>query len=115
MKHPWRFWFIVAVLIIAMLGVIWRMVDLMVFERGFLLSQGDSRSLRTISIPAYRGMITDRNGKPLAISVPIDNVWIDPLKFSPTGRELQQLSKLTKVPAAIIRQVDIENSKRQFS
>lgn len=115
MKHPWRFWFIVAVLIIAVLGVVWRMVDLMVFERGFLLSQGNSRSLRTINIPAYRGMITDRNGQPLAISVPVDDIWIDPLKFSPTGKELKQLSKLTKVPAVAIRQIDLANSKRQFA
>ena len=31
----------------------------------FLQTQGDARSIRSESIPAYRGLITDRNGEPL--------------------------------------------------
>ncbi len=115
MKHSWRFWFIVMLLIIAVFGVIWRMVDLMIIQRGFLLGQGDSRSLRLITIPAYRGIITDRNGSPLSVSVPIDDVWIDPKEFSPVGTQLNQLSDLTKIPADTIRDIYIANIKRQFA
>lgn len=47
-----------------------RIVTLHVFDRPFLQGQGDARILRTESLTAHRGMITDRNGEPLAISTP---------------------------------------------
>src|SRR5690625_5958598 len=27
---------------------------------------------------AYRGVITDRNGEPLAVSTPVESLWVDP-------------------------------------
>ncbi len=36
------------------------------------------RSLREVSIASPRGMITDREGRPLAVSVPVNAVWADP-------------------------------------
>ena len=49
-------------------------------ERGvdFLQHQGDSRAIRNITIPAYRGLITDRNGEPLAISTPVTAIVANP-------------------------------------
>ncbi len=44
----------------------------------FLQSQGDSRILRTVEIPAYRGVITDRRGEPLAISTPVVSICANP-------------------------------------
>ena len=71
------------VLILGLLGMaalvlVWRVVDLHVFNKDFLQSQGDARYLRVVSEPAHRGMITDRYGEPLAISTPVDSVWADP-------------------------------------
>ncbi len=36
------------------------------------------RSLREVAIDAPRGMIVDREGRPLAVSVPVQAVWADP-------------------------------------
>ncbi|MDX1465179.1 MAG: penicillin-binding transpeptidase domain-containing protein [Halomonas sp.] len=55
-----------------------RIVDLHVFDRPFLQGQGDARTLRTDTIPAHRGMITDRHGEPLAISTPVVTLWANP-------------------------------------
>ncbi|QEM81341.1 peptidoglycan D,D-transpeptidase FtsI family protein [Halomonas binhaiensis] len=55
-----------------------RIVDLHVINRTFLQGQGDARTLRTDPIPAHRGMITDRNGEPLAISTPVMTLWANP-------------------------------------
>ncbi|APE29795.1 cell division protein [Halomonas aestuarii] len=55
-----------------------RIVDLHVFDRSFLQGQGDARTLRTDTIPAHRGMITDRHGEPLAISTPVVTLWANP-------------------------------------
>ena len=79
--HPvshWRFRFIVFILLLAALALIWRMIDLMVLKHKFLLDQGDARMVRVVRTQAYRGMITDRNGNPLAISTPVDAAWADP-------------------------------------
>ena len=44
----------------------------------FLRRQGDSRHIRHHSIPAYRGLILDRNGEPLAVSTPVSFITADP-------------------------------------
>jgi len=43
-----------------------------------LVKQEDMRSLREEPIDVPRGMITDREGRPLAVSVPVNAVWVDP-------------------------------------
>ncbi len=74
--------------------LVWRMVDLTVINREFLQNQGDARTLRVVKTPAYRGMITDRNGEPLAISTPVDSVWISPSKFDLSNNKIAQLATL---------------------
>jgi len=79
---PWRFR-LVLVLLVGMAGALaWRIVDLHVFDHDFLKEQGDARSVRHIPIPAHRGLITDRNGEPLAVSTPVTTLWGN-------GKELQ--------------------------
>lgn len=79
---PWRFR-LVLVLLVGMVGALaWRIVDLHVFDHDFLKGQGDARSVRHIPIPAHRGLITDRNGEPLAVSTPVTTLWGN-------GKELQ--------------------------
>ena len=74
----WRFRFVIFVLLLAALALVWRMIDLMVLKRKFLVNQGDARMMRVVKTQAYRGMITDRNGSPFAISTPVDAAWADP-------------------------------------
>src|SRR5471030_975636 len=75
-----------------LLVLIWRMIDLTVLHRQFLQGQGNARSLRTVDIPAYRGMITDRDGAALAISTPVESVWVNPKEFSPDKEQFMALA-----------------------
>ena len=61
-------------------------------ERGvdFLQNQGDNRSIRKVSIPAYRGLITDRNGEPLAVSTPVTAIIANPQQIQ--DKDLKRLS-----------------------
>ncbi|MDX2346439.1 MAG: penicillin-binding protein 2, partial [Legionella sp.] len=90
------------------LGVlVWRMIALMVLDRSFLQGQGDARSLRVVSMPAFRGMIFDRQGAAVAVSTPVQSLWLNPKKFDPTPTELKQLAKTLKIPAKnISKRVD---------
>lgn len=73
-----RFMFILLAIGFASAILIGRITLLQVIDRPFLQSQGDARTLRHETIPAHRGMITDRNGEPLAISTPVVTLWANP-------------------------------------
>lgn len=111
---PLRFWLLVALLGIGMAGLIWRMLDLTVVDRVFLQSQGDARVLRTVTVPAYRGMITDRNGEPLAVSTPVDSIWVYPKEFKPTAEQLDQLAKVLGLDIAVLKKYAGADSGREF-
>src|SRR5689334_6457962 len=72
---PWRFRVVLGLLGIMVAAIAWRIIDLQVVDRDFLKGQGDARSVRHIPIPAHRGLITDRNGEPLAVSTPVTTLW----------------------------------------
>lgn len=83
----WRAYFLLGVLTLIAVGLIARAVDLQLVEYTFLSRQGDARFIRTVSIPAHRGEITDRYGEPLAVSTPVDSIWVNPKQIaaSPDG------------------------------
>ncbi len=60
------------------LGVLARAVYLQIFYTDFLQGQGNDRYLRVVEIPTIRSMILDRNQEPLAVSSPVDSVWVHP-------------------------------------
>ena len=60
------------------IALIARAVNLQVMETDFLQGQGKARFLREVKIASTRGVITDRNGEPLAVSTPVDSVWVHP-------------------------------------
>ena len=79
----WRVWLVGATLVLLSAALLWRLASLQVLphtEQGFefLQGQGMARTLRTEPISAYRGVITDRNGEPLAVSTPVVTLWADP-------------------------------------
>ncbi len=114
MQKIWRLYLLWLLLCVAAAGLLWRLIDLNILDRSFLLRQSKARILRVVNIPAYRGMITDRLGAPLAISTPVDSVWINPQVFNPDPTELRSLSSILNVPAASIRHSESDASDRQF-
>jgi cell division protein FtsI (penicillin-binding protein 3) len=74
----WRFAFVLLSLAGVFSALVARAAWLQVVEPDMLVSQGDMRSLRVESNAVLRGMITDRNGEELAISVPVEAIWADP-------------------------------------
>lgn len=91
---PGRRRLVLAALAVAGLALVWRAVDLQVMRKDFLQSQGDARYLRVVSEPAHRGMITDRNGEPLAISTPVDSVWANPQELIGARDDWPRLAKV---------------------
>lgn len=95
-------------------ALVWRAVDLQVLDKQFLLAQGEARHLRVVEIPAHRGVITDRNGEALAISSPVDSVWVNPQEFAAAGASAKQLAKLLDLDPVWLAGRIKERSDREF-
>ena len=74
----WRSFAVLGFFSLVAAGLVGRAVYLQVLDQKFLLAQGAERHLRNVEIPAHRGMILDRNGQPLAVSTPVDSLWMNP-------------------------------------
>jgi len=113
-RHFNRLIIVAAFFVLLLCVLIWRMVDLTVLHRQFLQGQGNARSLRVIDIPAYRGMITDRNGTPLAVSTPVESVWVNPKEFSPDKEQFMALAQYLRLtPKELSRKV-VNAENREF-
>ncbi len=115
----WRF--SLAVMLLAGLGLllVWRVLVLQILdtERGhtFLQGQGDARTIRTEIIPAYRGVISDRNGEPLAVSTPVASIWINPQQLLAEEPRWGELAKALDVPRSYIQTKMKHNASKSFA
>lgn len=73
----WRFLLLCAGIGLALIGLIVRVTYLQVINPEELVREGDMRSLRVQKVTAARGMISDREGRQLAVSVPVYAIWAD--------------------------------------
>jgi cell division protein FtsI (penicillin-binding protein 3) len=91
----WRYYLVMLSLVSLPLILLVKVAQLQIIpneERGvdFLQAQGDNRSIRQVVVPAYRGVITDRNGEPLAISTPVTAIIANPQQVR--DQDLDRLS-----------------------
>lgn len=112
--RAWRLYVLWGFLCAALAGLLWRLIDLNILDRSFLLRQSKARILRVVNIPAYRGMVTDRLGTPLAISTPVDSVWVNPQLFTADNTQLKQLASILELPANYILQRAKKIDDKQF-
>ena len=74
----WRSKLIVATVALGFVALAGRAVYIQVVANDFFQRQGEVRFARTLSLPANRGRIMDRNGLILASSVPAPSIWAIP-------------------------------------
>ena len=76
----------------AAVALAWKAVTLQFVEADFLRGQGDERALRVVPVTAHRGVINDRAGETLAISTPVDSVWVNPRELALAGDQIPRLA-----------------------
>ena len=80
-------------LLLAGIGVLFlRAAYLDIFKQDWLKEQAGKRHLRTVVVPPYRGVITDRNGEALAISSPVASISVDPVRLASAKKILLERS-----------------------
>lgn len=93
----WRFNCVVAFICLIVIILMIRLIELAIFKKNFLQTESNARVLRVVTQPAFRGMIVDREGYPLAISTSVYSIWINPQEFLTNDPELLHLSTLLKL------------------
>ena len=107
----WRATALFAILLAGLAGLIGRAIYLQGIHNDFLQEQGNQRFSRVMEVSAHRGMITDRNGAPLAVSTPVESVWAsaaeiklnDPAAAKLNEKDLRQLSRVLNMPEGEIK------------
>lgn len=81
----WRFYVVLFFVFCAFAALAGRIAYIQIIEPDNLIKQGDLRSVRAKTLHSARGIISDRNGEPLAVSVPVEAVWADPVAIFKAG------------------------------
>ncbi len=98
-----RRWLVLGIFLLAYGLLVWGAIDRQVLQTTFLQEQGERRYLRVMKVSASRGMITDRNGEPLAISTPVKTVIANPRKINVDGKTIGALAATLDLDADWLR------------
>jgi cell division protein FtsI (penicillin-binding protein 3) len=105
---------VLSLVVLGALGLAARAVELQLVDHGFLAKQGDDRSMRIAKIAAHRGAITDRYGEPLALSTPVDSIWVNPQELNDNIDQLPKLAKALKQDQDFLARRITSNLDREF-
>ncbi|MFZ5555896.1 MAG: peptidoglycan D,D-transpeptidase FtsI family protein [Pseudomonadota bacterium] len=111
---PWRGRLVIGAILLAFAALVGRAGYLQGVKNDFLQERGESRFSRVVEISAHRGMITDRNGEPLAVSTPVESVWASPADLEASPAQLKALADLLEMDLREVRARLAESAGREF-
>jgi cell division protein FtsI (penicillin-binding protein 3) len=110
----WRAYVLVGVLVCGATALVYRAVNLTLVDHTFLAKEGDARFSRVVQIAAHRGTITDRYGEPLAVSTPVDSIWVNPKELALAPDQLPRLAAALKLDRQELARRITSNLDRDF-
>ncbi|MCB1552928.1 MAG: penicillin-binding protein 2 [Xanthomonadales bacterium] len=105
---------LVAVLGLGCCSLVVRAIDLQYLDKAFYQQQGDARFLRDLPMAVSRGMITDRHGEPLAVSSPVESIWVNPQELLPEPDRLGDLAAALAIDEPVLRDRIEQRAEREF-
>lgn len=109
-----RLYVLAGVLTLAGASLVVRAVNLQYVDKAFYQQQGDARFLRELPIAVSRGMITDRHGEPLAVSSPVESVWVNPQELLPSSERMGDLARALAIDESVLRERIGQRADREF-
>jgi len=88
-----RRFLLMSLLLFGLVILLLRAAYLEIYQHDFLQAESDKKQTTIVSIPAYRGMILDRNGEALAISSPVKTLVVSPKRLLKRWESLQKKLK----------------------
>ena len=112
--RQWRVLLIMLAMLLCVVAIAWQLSALHILQRDFLQGQGDARTIRTIPLVANRGLITDRNGEPLAVSTPVQSIWVNPSELVETPEVVYSLAAALEMNPEVLASTISNNANREF-
>jgi len=109
----WRATALFVALLLGLAGLLGRGIYLQGIHDDFLQEKGNARYSRVIEVSAHRGMISDRNGEPLAISTPVESAWASPADVEADSHQIKQLAQVLGMGAEEIKS-RLSDASRDF-
>lgn len=114
----WRFALVLFALVAVFLSIAVRAAYIQIIAPDMLIEQGDNRTIRVRDNVNYRGLITDRNGQQLAVSIPAKAIYADP-KVIHAEKALDDLERWQALARVLEIEVDkltarVSNPERRF-
>jgi cell division protein FtsI (penicillin-binding protein 3) len=109
----WRARLLLLLVFFGFLVLAARALYLQGLHNDFLQQKGETRYARVIEISAHRGMVTDRNGEPLALSTPVESVWAAPVDANLSAEQRAKLTRLLGMDAAELKK-KLAETEREF-
>src|SRR5438445_5012132 len=113
-SYRWRACVLSTLLVGSAAGLVWRAVNLQLVDHGFLEKEGDARFSRVAQIAAHRGTVTDRYGEPLAVSTPVDSIWVNPKELALATDQIPRLATPLKQDRQELARRITSNLDRSF-
>ncbi|MDG2420251.1 MAG: penicillin-binding protein 2 [Gammaproteobacteria bacterium] len=98
----WRVYLVLSMMFFCVMVIAWKVSTLHITERDFLQDQGDARTIRNVPLAANRGLITDRNGEPLAVSTPVQSIWVNPGEMTGEIAAIKKLAEQLELNAEVL-------------
>jgi len=99
----WRFFILYNFIFLSLIILTLRVIFLQIINPNALITEGDRRTLRIQSLLSTRGIINDRSGYPLAVTVSVNAICADPSVILDTknihnDKRWQALSEALSIP-----------------
>lgn len=91
-----RLYVLASVLVLWCGAICLRLVYLQIFRYGAFMLRAQHQQQRTVEVAAPRGIIYDRNGRELAMSIAVDSVFAVPSEIPDLAGTLSLISRITK-------------------
>ena len=108
-QDAWRYLIIWGLMLCIFVAIFARAFYLQIINPQFFIDKGDELITGKLTEPAYRGVITDREGAPLAANAPLYTVFFDPYAYAEEYYRLDNEIKTTKSDA--VKQKALEKLK----
>lgn len=112
--RSWRYLTVLGGVMVVAVALCVRLVELHVLDREFLRAQGEQRTVRTEPIDANRGVITDRHGESLAVSTPVQTLWMNPQELDPEHEKLGKLAQILDLDVGRLQARLKSRQQKQF-
>ncbi|MGJ8668181.1 MAG: peptidoglycan D,D-transpeptidase FtsI family protein [Oceanococcus sp.] len=112
--QPWRAQVLLVLMGLGFAALLLRAFELQVRERDFLMAEGERRHVRTLLEPGGRGALRDRHGTPLALSAPVESIWVVPSALLAEPEYIEPLAALLEMSSGHLQSELEKRRGRQF-